>query len=157
MSPCCQEAHALLPGGCGEAAASNVLPSFCVRGQDALLEHFIFRADRFSSPATVNLDIRGLQVRQNFWLGNENLCCGSCLCVQLYVEQPSPAQGPVLDASLINPHPLPAPLCLHQRAAFLMPRTGAANSPPKDFQGLCQIFNCIFLANSHSLILQKRS
>ena len=108
----------------------------------------------------IRLNVDVTASRAGFWLGNETFCCNSRFCVQLCVEQPSPAQGLLLDASLINPHPLPALLCLHQRAIFLMPRTCAAiypSSPPKDCEGLCQIFNCIFLANSHSLVLRKRS
>lgn len=71
----------------------------------------------------LNVDVTGSRV--GFWLGDENSCCGFHFSCMLCVEQPSLAQGPLLDASVINPHPLPAPLCLHQRATFLMPRTCA--------------------------------
>jgi len=108
----------------------------------------------------IRLNVDVTASRAGFWFGNELFCCGSRFCVQLRVEQPRPAQGPFLDASLINPHPLLAPLCLHRRVTFLMPRTCAAiylSSPPKDCEGPCQIFNCIFLADSHSLVLRKIS
>lgn len=108
----------------------------------------------------IRLNVDVTASRAEFCRGNETFCCGSYFCVQLRVKQPSPPQGPLLNASLINPHPLPAPPCFHQRVIFLMPRTCAAiylSSPPKDCEGLCQIFNCIFLAKSHSLVLRKRS
>lgn len=45
-----QASVALLRGSCGETAAPNFLPSFCIWGDDACLEDFNLDVDRFSFP-----------------------------------------------------------------------------------------------------------
>lgn len=61
------------------------------------------------------------------WLENERFCCGSLLPLPAAVcGAAQSCTGAPAGANLINSHPLPALLCLHQRATFLMPRTCAA-------------------------------